>query len=126
MRRRGLDAPYGGPDSARPRTIHRALTLFSAWFKVSAGLASYARPEGTGRILVAATRPFESALGLLLVLTIGASLSGWPGVRAGLMALGIAFLFTALASRRLGGLTGDVLGAVVEVGEMVYLLNLSY
>ncbi len=41
---------------------------------------------------------------------------------AALLALGSALLLAGYARRRLGGLTGDVYGAAIEVSELVFLL----
>ncbi|GAC1470157.1 MAG: adenosylcobinamide-GDP ribazoletransferase [Isosphaeraceae bacterium] len=91
---------------------------------VSAGLAGYARPEGTGRILVEATTFRDAMGGLVIVLIVGATCRGMQGVLASALALGFCFLLTRLARQRLGGLTGDILGAVVETGELIFLLSL--
>jgi adenosylcobinamide-GDP ribazoletransferase len=113
------------PDGRRSLGILGACVAGRCLILVSAGLATYARPEGTGRILVQAMRPVDALLGLLILMAAGYALSGGPGLRAGLGSVTAAGLLTWLARRRLGGITGDVLGAVVEMGEMVYLLSLG-
>ncbi len=90
----------------------------------SAGVSTYARPSGTGRILIDATRPIEAALATGLALAVGAALAGWVGLLASLGALGVAAGLTIVAQRRLGGITGDILGALVELSELAYLLVL--
>ncbi len=94
-----------------------------------------ARPDGLGA-LVAGTVPGMAALGLTmaagLALSAGAALDDQRGangsLRAGfalLIALIVADLLRRHAVRRLGGITGDVLGALVEVSATVALLLMA-
>jgi adenosylcobinamide-GDP ribazoletransferase len=92
---------------------------------VSAGLAPYARPEGTGRILVEATTPRDAGWAAVGLVALGGIAAGRPGLLASLMALGMAYGLTRLALGKLGGITGDVLGAVIEVGELAVLIGLA-
>lgn len=46
----------------------------------------------------------------------------WPLLTAGVAALFVATLFARAVAARLGGLTGDVYGAVNQVAELVFLL----
>lgn len=81
----------------------------------------YARQEGTGAAFVRDGRPAHLvgafALASLLILVGGglAHLSAWLPVA--LLGLGWGWL----ARRRLGGVTGDVLGGAVELGETLVL-----
>ena len=91
---------------------------------LAAGVCAYAREgEGTGRSAVDAARPSHFLIWLPLV-----ALLGWLclGV-GGLLMLG-AVLAVVLAAIlciqwEIGGMTGDTLGAVCEVGEMSFLLS---
>jgi adenosylcobinamide-GDP ribazoletransferase len=55
-------------------------------------------------------------------LALGAVLLGPAGVVIAAAAWSVAILWAGFAARRLGGLTGDVLGAVVELAELSALL----
>jgi adenosylcobinamide-GDP ribazoletransferase len=91
-----------------------------------AGLSRYPRPEGTGKALVSATRRWEV---LLYAAVAGAAVlvvfpvADWK--------TGVVFLTPCLAvlaltwicRRRLGGVTGDCLGAAIESAELVFLLT---
>ena len=81
----------------------------------------YARKEGLGRQFKAGARGWRSALVTLLTLAAAAGLARWWGLilmaMSGIIALGMGFFFKA----RLGGLTGDVYGAIKEVNEAVML-----
>ena len=94
------------------------------WFIILAGFQPLARPGGMGADFASGLRKstfFWSGL-IPLVLVI---LLGIPG----LLALGITcFAFLLLlrfARERIGGVTGDVFGLVVETSEILVLVTLS-
>jgi adenosylcobinamide-GDP ribazoletransferase len=91
---------------------------------VAAG-ARYPRPEGTGKVLVEATRRGEGVL-FALPAALAALAACWPNWEKMPLLLGPTLLAVLLLRRvcvrRLGGITGDCLGAAVEVGEMLFLL----
>jgi adenosylcobinamide-GDP ribazoletransferase len=89
-----------------------------------------ARPQGLGA-LVAGTLPAAVPAALTAVALGLAALGGWllaTGYGAWLLPAGIAagiaasFALTGHAVRRLGGITGDVLGAVAELATTVCLI----
>jgi adenosylcobinamide-GDP ribazoletransferase len=85
-----------------------------------------ARPDGLGA-MVAQTVPVERAAALTLVVGLGsgiATLSAWP-VLAVASGLAAAHLFRRHLTRRLGGVTGDVLGSLTELAATVALIVLS-
>jgi adenosylcobinamide-GDP ribazoletransferase len=92
-------------------------------------LLPYARPDGLGRAFHEGGGPRELviAAGLALVALGGAAAGGvgvvlvLPAV-AGLAAAGLVAL---ACRRRLGGLTGDVYGAAIELAEAAFLLAAS-
>ncbi len=61
-------------------------------------------------------------IGALALAVVVALLGGWRGVAMLLAALAAGAATASLAWRRIGGLTGDVLGAVVETGEIAALM----
>jgi adenosylcobinamide-GDP ribazoletransferase len=109
----------------------RALALLGAaavsrtLILVAAGLAPYARREGTGLIIVEATTVTDALWSVVAALAIGALLAGEAGLIASAAALLVAWSLAHLANQRLGGVTGDILGAVVELGELAYLVVLG-
>jgi adenosylcobinamide-GDP ribazoletransferase len=100
-------------------TVSRILIL------VAAGLAPYARREGTGRAVVEATTVVDSLWSVVAALALGALFGGEVGLLASASALLVAWGLSHLAGQRLGGVTGDILGAVVELGELAYLVTLG-
>jgi adenosylcobinamide-GDP ribazoletransferase len=89
-------------------------------------VGAWLRPATPGRGLGAAfmtgLSPWAGPLWALAGLVLGGALLGPGGVAAIAAGLGVALVAAVGASRRLGGLTGDVLGAVVEIAEVGVLL----
>jgi adenosylcobinamide-GDP ribazoletransferase len=109
----------------------RALALLGAavvsrtLILVASGLAPYAHREGTGRTIVEATTVIDSLWSVVAALALGALLAGEAGLLASVLALFVTWSLTHLATQKLGGVTGEILGAVVELGELVYLVVLG-
>jgi adenosylcobinamide-GDP ribazoletransferase len=71
---------------------------------------------GAGGVELAAALGTALALGLV---------GGWPGLLALVLALAVAGGFLAYMVRRVGGYTGDGLGAMAQLGEIVVLVVLA-
>ncbi|MFI6265124.1 adenosylcobinamide-GDP ribazoletransferase [Micromonospora sp. NPDC051006] len=84
-----------------------------------------ARPDGLGALVAGTVGPLAPALGAVTVALVAvAAVPGrpWQGPLVVAAALAVATLLLAHVVRRLGGITGDVLGANVElVTTLVYL-----
>jgi len=87
-------------------------------------LAGYARTEGLGRSVAGGAGPVEvlAALGTALVLAL---VGGWAGLVALVLAAGIAGGFLLFLVHRIGGYTGDGLGAIAQLGEIAVMLVLA-
>ncbi len=92
-----------------------------------------ARPDGLGALVAGSVSPAIPAVTTLAALTtavaavvVSATVTGEPLGRtlplAVLAGLGAAFVLERHAVRRLGGITGDVLGALAEVAATVTLV----
>jgi adenosylcobinamide-GDP ribazoletransferase len=86
---------------------------------VHIALLPYVRPEGGLAGIFHRNRSRGHALWALAVLLAAGYLAGGlPGLIAGGVAFLAALLFTAYSFRRIGGLTGDTLGAACELTEL--------
>jgi adenosylcobinamide-GDP ribazoletransferase len=80
-----------------------------------------ARPGGLGALVAGTVQPVFAAV-LVLAAVGGAAALGWTYAVAIAAGLIVSAALTALAVRRLGGITGDVLGAIAETTMAVCLL----
>lgn len=111
-------------ESERAWALVGSAVMGRALLLVSAGMADYARPEGTGRNFVEASTSLEAAWAALGCVVVGLLTAGGKGAIAAAAALALAWGVTKLARTRLGGVTGDTLGAVLELGELGFLTTL--
>jgi adenosylcobinamide-GDP ribazoletransferase len=98
-----------------------------------AARARYPRPEGTGKASVEATGWWESLLAVVFALVVMAALPygesagianfAFRAVVVILPVLGMVMMLRLLCERRLGGITGDCLGAAIETAELTYLVS---
>ena len=80
-----------------------------------------ARPDGLGALVAGTVHPLLGGILVLAALAAAVAFS-WIYPAAIAIALVISLALTTLATRRLGGITGDVLGAVAEVAAAACLL----
>jgi adenosylcobinamide-GDP ribazoletransferase len=84
-----------------------------------------ARPDGLGALVAGTVHPLFGGILVLAALAAAGSF-GWIYPAAMAIALLISLALTSLATRRLGGITGDVLGAVAEVAAAACLLVTAF
>ncbi len=108
-----------------------ALPLAAAlgrWLLLPSARQPLARPGGMGAAFASTLNRTSYLLGGVWLLPLLA-LNGWRGLAALLLAHLTALLIWRLAGQRLGGVTGDVFGLIVETGELsallVFCLNLA-
>lgn len=85
-------------------------------------LFPYVRSKGLGTMFLGAQGKWPLIAGLGITLSAAILLAGIPGVVLFAMASFIAWAVGSWAARLLGGLTGDVYGAVNEVSEAYVLI----
>lgn len=82
----------------------------------------YARPQGLGKAMHQEARPYPLLLAGATALGASALLLGMWGPLAWAFVAAFGSLLALYAHRRLGGLTGDVYGAICELSETAFLL----
>ena len=107
-----------------PWFVAGALVVARSLVLCMAAGARYPRPDGTGKAFIEATRGWELALFAVAAAVAAVAAVGF-GVLAGLQLFAPALLAVMalrwLCERRLGGVTGDCLGAGIEIAEWVFL-----
>jgi cobalamin 5'-phosphate synthase/cobalamin synthase len=83
----------------------------------------YARPEGgLGASVAGQVGRVEVVGGTILAAAVALCVAGWEGAAFGAAAVVTSALMAALCRRRLGGITGDTIGATIELAEVAILL----
>jgi len=88
-----------------------------------ANLAPYARKEGGLGEAFAGPRPGILAASTAIAFIISSVVAGLASIAPLLLLAFAAFVLSVFFRRRLGGITGDVLGFQTEVSEALYLLT---
>lgn len=96
-------------------------TALARWCVLPVGLARLARSQGMAADFALGLRPRHLIPAAITPLLLAAAL-GWRGPIAVLAGLIVTAGVVYLAHRRLGGVTGDVMGMTVELIETVVLL----
>jgi adenosylcobinamide-GDP ribazoletransferase len=92
----------------------------------SMSLLPYARPEGgLATAFLKKGTPVLAAWALLFLLACGAAMAGWAGLAAAAAVPMVMAGWHAVCRRRIGGFTGDTLGASCELAEIVPVLVLA-
>jgi len=84
----------------------------------------YIRPAGLGQAL-SDYMPRRESRTVAIVTLVLPLLAGWPGLLASLVCLAAVILCRKLFVDRLGGVTGDTLGAAIELTEMLVLVAVA-
>jgi adenosylcobinamide-GDP ribazoletransferase len=95
---------------------------WARWCVLPTGLLPLARASGMGADFASGFQRSFIFWSAIIPLVI-AVLLGWRGILSILAGLGAAGLVLWLAKSRIGGVTGDVFGMVIEIVEVVVLLT---
>ncbi|MBI1979241.1 MAG: adenosylcobinamide-GDP ribazoletransferase [Elusimicrobia bacterium] len=95
---------------------------------VIASLYPYAREDGTAKPFLAHISWREPAFASVFILTIAYVLLGVRGCAIAAVTFFVLFGFTQWVKKKIGGITGDVLGSVNEISEVtvLFFLNMVY
>jgi adenosylcobinamide-GDP ribazoletransferase len=111
------------PPTVRWRLLLLAPAVGRVVPPVLARLFDAARPEGQGAAFAASVGAVGSSIALVVAAAAAVLVLGPAGVVAATVAVSAAIGGAWLVARRLGGVTGDVLGAAVETAELVVILT---
>ncbi len=116
-------ALFSLPDELRAAALLTAPSL-SRWTASCAILAfPSAKKTGLGQMYKEKASPWTAVIGTIIALAIAAGLWSYLGV-AIVGGIGIIALLIGMAlSNRLGGLTGDTYGAIIEISETCLLIG---
>lgn len=99
------------------------MVVFSRWAQSLACLVcSYANENGKGKYFVEYADKKGIVLGGLFTLTLFLLLAGLKGLVLFLVSLSLIFLFIKYVKKKIGGMTGDTIGATSEIAEALILL----
>ena len=113
------------PRDARWGALVAAPTIGRAVPALLARLLAAARGAGHGARFSAGVSALAAPVALGVALVVAAAVLGGAGIVALAAGGGAAVALGAWLARRLDGVTGDVLGACVEVAELTVLLTLA-
>ncbi len=110
------------PEDWRWRVLVVAPTVARATPLVLARVFPPARLDGQGAVFQASVGRAAPVLGVALASLASVAMLGWAGAVATASGILAALVVGAVLTGRLGGITGDVLGAAVEIAELTVLL----
>jgi adenosylcobinamide-GDP ribazoletransferase len=92
----------------------------------AAGTSAYAARDGMGKSVVKYTGVKEIISGTIISGIISAVFLRWASLVVLPAAIAFTLLFCAYVKRKIGGITGDIIGAVIELTEIVVLFVLFF
>jgi adenosylcobinamide-GDP ribazoletransferase len=108
--------------SLRPETLVLAPVIGRWSMNTAIAAYPYARPQGLGKAFHATALPWPALLATTITAVAVLVLLGPRGLVPAAIAAALALGLGRFMKERLGGLTGDTYGAIVEVAEVVFLL----
>jgi adenosylcobinamide-GDP ribazoletransferase len=112
-------------DTRRPLALIGAIGISRAASALALGVARPARADGLGSVFSVDGRRIAGVIALAVAAAVAIVLCGWRGVAASGVAVAATLAVVAVFHRRVGGMTGDGFGAVVELSLAGALLCLA-
>jgi len=112
--------------SIRSEDLWKVLIMtaaFARWSQVFACFTSgYARDEGKAKYFIAYAKKTDMFIGALFMLALNWFLMGIKGIILFALLVATVFLFIQYAKKKIGGMTGDTIGATNEIAEAATIL----
>jgi adenosylcobinamide-GDP ribazoletransferase len=113
------------PPSVRLRALLVVPAVARAAPPVLARLFAPAKPDGLGAAFGAGVGALAAPIAMSIALVVAIAALRGPGVVVLIVSVVSALLFARFFARRVAGITGDVLGAAIEIAELAGLLTVS-
>ncbi len=97
--------------------------VFARWSQVLAcSTSKYARDVGKAKYFIEYAKRTDMFIGALFILILNWCLLGIKGVFLFALLVAVIFLFIQYVKRKIGGMTGDTIGATNEIAEAAALI----
>ncbi len=113
---------FGAPKGAAYVAILAAPVISRTMLIVIMQVSRYARENGMGGLFLGKQAPVRTLIGFVIGLGLTFAIGGYLCLTVFFAALAAAFLFRWYIYGKLGGMTGDTVGATNEVVEIVALI----
>jgi len=105
----------------RPENLWKALILMALWGRysqvLSCVLSGYARDKGTAKFFVERATKKELIPGGIFTLLVTILLAQFAGIIISILLAAMFMLLIKYVKNRIGGVTGDIIGAISEITE---------
>lgn len=99
------------------------MAVFSRWAQALAcSISDYARESGKAEYFIKYSDKRGIAISSLFVLALFFLLTGFKGIILFIISFASIFLFIFYVKRKIGGMTGDTIGATNEIAEILVIL----
>lgn len=100
------------------------MCCFSRWTQATGCLLPYARNEGAAGAFIKHARKKDIVIAGLFTIFVSCALFGLKGIAIFFISLIPTLLFIRYAKAKIGGMTGDTIGAVNEIAEISVLFSI--
>ncbi|MCX5706753.1 MAG: adenosylcobinamide-GDP ribazoletransferase [Candidatus Omnitrophica bacterium] len=100
------------------------ICCFARWAQTVGCLVPYARNEGKAEAFIKYARKSDVVIGGIFTLIVFGALLGLKGITIFFSSLVLSLIFIRYVRSRIGGMTGDTIGAVSEIAEISTLFSI--